>query len=320
MWSDPFRRRALEPECHVMTLDDLVRIASTQHGMFTTQQAHTLGIGRKALRDWVRARVLLHPSRGLYAVSSLVDTAPVAWQRHMAEGSRLLYPDAALTGVTAVLAYELPVWGCQLGRPEILRPIQRQAGAKPYRVRPLRTERVDGPWGPCVPLAEALVQLSLDHGIVQGVVSADAALHRKLVTFDELKAAVDAVAAWSGSHRPRAMLTHVDGKCESVAESRARVEFGSHGIRVVSQVEVRRADGSLIGRADFGVEGTNVLIEIDGKVKYADGDPQVLWNEKRREDDMRAEGKIFVRVIWADLETPGKASAKVRRAMLAESA
>ncbi|MEO7268043.1 MAG: type IV toxin-antitoxin system AbiEi family antitoxin domain-containing protein, partial [Knoellia sp.] len=211
-----------------MTLDNLVRIAVSQHGMFTTSQAHTLGVGRKALREWVRIGVLLHPSRGLYAVSSLVDTAPVAWQRHMAEGARLLYPDAALTGVTAVLALELPVWGCQLSQPEILRPIQRQAGAKPYRVRPLRTERTDGPWGQCVPLAEALVQLCLDHGIVQGVVSADAALHRRLVTLDDLTAAVDAVAAWSGSHRPRAMLTHVDAKCESVAESRARVEFGSH--------------------------------------------------------------------------------------------
>jgi len=303
-----------------MTPDDLTRIAAAQHGMFTTQQAHSLGMGRKALREWVRAGVLLHPSRGLYAVSSLVDTDPVAWQRHMAEGARLLYPDAALTGVTAVMAHELPVWGCRLSRPEILRPIQRQAGAKPYRVRPLRAERVDGPWGHCVPLPEALVQMCLDHGIVQGVVSADAALHRRLVTLNELEVAVNAVAAWSGSHRPRAMLTHVDAKCESVAESRARVEFGTHGIHVVSQVEVRRADGSLIGRADFGVERTNVLVEIDGKVKYADGDPQVLWKEKRREDDMRAEGKIFVRVTWADLETPGKASTKVRRAMLAESA
>ena len=63
-----------------------------------------------------------------------------------------------------------------------------------------------------------------------------------------------------------------------------------------------------------------MLIEVDGKTKYADGDPQVLWREKRREDDMRAAGKIVVRVTWSDLETPGKASAKVRRAIPAVSA
>ncbi|KGN38932.1 type IV toxin-antitoxin system AbiEi family antitoxin domain-containing protein [Knoellia aerolata] len=303
-----------------MYLDDLVRIAGGQHGMFTTKQAADLGVGRKGLCEAVRSGSVRHPARGLYAVSALVDTEAVPWQRHLAAGAQLLYPDVVLTGVTAVLAHGLPVWGCRLDRPDLLRPIERQAGTKPYRVRPLRGTAVDGPWGPTVPLAEALVQLCMDHGIVQGVVSADAALHRGLVSMDELQAAVDAVATWARSHRPRAMMTHVDAKAESVAESRARVEFHSHGIRVVSQVLVRDWDGSVIGRADFGVEGTNVLIEVDGKMKYADGDPQVLWREKRREDDMRAAGKIVVRVTWSDLETPGKASAKVRRAMPAVSA
>ncbi|WP_404383076.1 type IV toxin-antitoxin system AbiEi family antitoxin domain-containing protein [Knoellia locipacati] len=303
-----------------MNLDDICRIAGAQAGMFTTRQAELLGIGRKGLREAVRSGGVLHPARGLYAVTALVDTGSVAWQHHLAAGARLLYPDATLTGVTAVLAHGLPVWGCRLDRPDLLRPIERQAGAKPYRVRPLRSTTVEGPWGRSVPLAEALVQLCMDHGIVQGVVSADAALHRGLVSKAELEAAVDAVATWSRSHRPRAMITHVDPMAESVAESRARVEFSSHGIQVESQFVVRRGDGTVIGRADFRVKGTNVLVEVDGKIKYADGDPQVLWAEKRREDDMRAEGWIFVRVTWFDLETPGKPSAKVHRAMLTESA
>lgn len=299
---------------------ELLRVAREQRGMFTTQQAADTGLGRKGLREAVRSGVVLHPGRGLYAVSSLVDTSPVPWQSHLAAGSQLLYDDAALTGVTAALGYDLPVWGCSLNVCELLRPIRRQVDFAPFRVRARRMPVVEGPWGNTVPVAEAIVQLAMDHGIVAGVVTADAALHRGSLTLEKLQAAVDAVASWSRSHRPRAMMTHVDPKCESVAESRARVEFGSHGIRVVSQVEVRRADGSLIGRADFGVEGTNVLIEVDGKVKYADGDPAVLWKEKRREDDMRAEGKVFVRVTWADLEHPGRATAKVRRAMNAEAA
>lgn len=299
---------------------ELLRIAHAQRGMFTTKQAADTGLGRKGRRDAVRSGTALHPSRGLYAVSSLVDVSPVSWQGHLAAGAQLLYDDAALTGVTAVLSYDLPVWGCPLDSCEVLRPIRRQVDFVPFRVRPRRMPVVEGPWGNTVPVAEAIVQLTMDHGIVPGVVTADAALHRRLVTLEELQAAVDAVAAWSRSHRPRAMMTHVDPKCESVAESRARVEFGSHGIHVVSQVEVRRFDGSLIGRADFGVEGTNILIEVDGRVKYADGDPTILWREKRREDDMRAQGKVFVRVTWADLEHPGRASAKVRRAMNAEAA
>lgn len=299
---------------------ELLRIASAQRGMFTTKQATDTGLGRKGRTEAVRSGIVLHPGRGLYAVKSLVDVSPVAWQSHLAAGAAILYDDVALTGVTAVLSHDVPVWGCPLDVCELLRPIRRQVDFAPFRIRPRRMSVVDGPWGSSVTLAGAIVQLSMDHGIVQGVVSADAALHRELVSLDELQAAVAAVAPWSRSHRPRAMMTHVDPKCESVAESRARVEFASHGIRVVSQVEVRRTDGSLIGRADFRVEGTNILIEVDGKVKYADGDPKVLWNEKRREDDMRAEGNVFVRVTWADLEHPGRASAKVRRAMRSEAA
>jgi very-short-patch-repair endonuclease len=294
---------------------NLLALAAGQCGLFTTRQARDVGVVAKALSGHVAARRISRLARSLYAVSSSQPQSTEARHQLLARGASLLYDDAILTGVTAVLAHGLPVWNCPLGRPELLRPIHRQVGVKPYRVRPRHGAQVDSPWGPTVPLAEALVQLCLDHGIVQGVVSADAALHAGRLTPAELGAAVDAVRTWPKSNRPRAMLEFVDPKCESVAESRARVEFLTHGIRVRSQVDVCRRDGSLIGRADFVVEDTDVVVEVDGKVKYATGDPAVLWAEKRREDDMRAEGKVVVRVTWADLETPGRASAKVRRAL-----
>lgn len=294
---------------------NLVALANGQCGLFTTRQARRVGIVAKALREHLTSRRISRLARGLYAVTSSAPQSPEARHQSLARGAHLLYDDAVLTGVTAVLAHGVPVWNCDLGRPELLRPIHRQVGVKPYRVRPRRGDRVDSPWGPTVPLAQAIVQLCLDHGIVQGVVSADAALHQRRVTLAELTAAVEAVRTWPKSNRPRAMLEFVDAKCESVAESRARVELMTHGIRVRSQVDVCRSDGSLIGRADFLVEDTDVVVEVDGRVKYASGDPAVLWAEKRREDDMRAEGKVVVRVTWADLETPGRASAKVRRAL-----
>jgi hypothetical protein len=301
-----------------MDLDpNLLALAQAQAGLFTTAQAHRAGLSRTWLRELVRAGTVLHPARGLYAVCSLVDTSPVAWHLTLARGAHLLYDDAQLTGLTAVLACELPVWNCRLDRPDLRRPITHQVGAKPFRVRPGggSLESVDSPCGPSVPLADALVQLALDHGIVQGVVSADAALHGGKVTMAELRAAVDRVATWPRSSRARAMLELVDPACESVAESRARVEFVTHGIQVESQVLIRRGDGTVVGRADFRVKGTNLLVEVDGKMKYADGDGEVLWAEKRREDEMRSLGHRFVRVTWLHLETPGKASAMVRRAL-----
>lgn len=301
-----------------MDLDpNLVALAQDQGGLFTTAQAHQAGLSRSWLRELVGGGAVLHPTRGLYAVASLVDTSPVAWHKTLARGAHLLYDDAQLTGVTGVLAHDLPIWNCRLDRPDLRRPITHQVGVKPFRVRPGggARESVDSPCGHTVPLDDALVQLALDHGIVQGVVSADAALHRGQVTMAELEAAVERVATWPRSSRARAMLELVDPACESVAESRARVEFVTHGIQVESQVVVRRNDGTVVGRADFRVKGTNVIIEVDGKVKYAGGDPEVLWAEKRREDEMRSLGHVFVRVTWFHLETPGKASAMVRRVL-----
>lgn len=103
---------------------------------------------------------------------------------------------------------------------------------------------------------------------------ADAALHSGRVTSEALADTVSLVETWPASSRAKAMLSHVDARSESVGESRTRVE----------------------------------------RVKHADGDPRVLWDEKRREDRLRALGYQVVRITWADLEA-GRVAAKVRRAL-----
>lgn len=75
--------------------------------------------------------------------------------------------------------------------------------------------------------------------------------------------------------------------------------------------------GAFVARVDFLVAGTRVVVEFDGKSKYADGDPAVLWAEKRREDRLRRLGYVVVRITWADLETPGAVAARVRTALAA---
>ena len=50
-------------------------------------------------------------------------------------------------------------------------------------------------------------------------------------------------------------------------------------------------------------------------MKYAAGDPKVLWDEKRREDRLRRLGYLVVRVTWAQLERPGAVAAAVRAAL-----
>ncbi|MDT0214175.1 type IV toxin-antitoxin system AbiEi family antitoxin domain-containing protein [Rothia sp. ARF10] len=294
----------------------ILELAASQHGMLTTAQASTLGMGRRALLEAVRAGDLLHPGRSLYAVARLVErTSPVAWHRSLAAGALLLYADAVFTGVTAVLAHGIDVWGCDLTRPSIRRPIHRSTGMSSFRVRQARGITVRTPWGPASTVADSLVQLAVDHGVEQGVVSGDHALRTELVTQDDLERAIEGSSRAPGVHRARSMASFVCGKHESVGESRCALELTLAGIRVVPQVEVRDSFGRLVGRVDFLVEGTMVVVEFDGRMKFASGDPAVLWAEKKREDALRALGYVVVRITWADLQVPGQVVAKVRRAM-----
>lgn len=288
--------------------------------MFTTAQAEQVGLDRRCLARLCTSGALRHPGRGLYAVAALVDAAEDRWHRHLCAGVPLLYDDAVLTGASAVLGHGLPVWQVDLSRVALLRPVERSASVSCFWVRPSTGRRrppgptVETPLGRAVPLGDAIVQLALDAGTMQGVVSADAALHEGLVTVDDLTAAVARVRSWPHAARAAAMLSLMDGRRESVGESRCGVQLAFLKIDVEPQVEIRDA-GRFVARVDFLVTGTNVVVEFDGKVKYGSGDPAVLWQEKKREDALRRLGYIVVRVTWADLERKGGLARKIRRAL-----
>lgn len=295
----------------------ILALAAGQHGALTTRQLRHAGVSPTALLHLVRQGILEHPGRGLYLVTALHPPDDEERHRQMATGALLLYPDAVLAGQTALRAHGVPVWGVPAARPSILRPVPRAGGMKAFWVRPARGSVVPTGWGPASPVAEALAQNAVDHGVAPGVVSADGALRAGLVTDDELGAAVDDVAGWRHGSRATAMVRHCDGRRESVGESRTALALALGGLDLVPQVEIYEEDGRFVARVDFVVRGTKVIVEFDGKVKYAEGDPTVLWAEKRREDRLRALGYVVIRVTWADLERPARLLARVRKAVAA---
>lgn len=297
----------------------LLELAQAQHGLFTTQQAYLVGISAHALSDAVRSHTVIHLAQGLYAVASMVDPAsPEQWHRDLAFGASLLWDDASLTSTSAIVAHGVTVWGADLTRVSVLRPIDRTVRRGVFRIRRWRGQPVSSTaLGPAVELSHALAQHAVDHGIVQGVVSADRALHSGLITPAALREAAEVVAHFRHGSRAMAMVAFADGLRESVGESRCAVVLTMAGLTLDAQVEIRDSTGHLVGRADFVVRGTNVIVEFDGRMKYDSGDPAVLWAEKKREDSLRRLGYVVVRLTWADLERPGAAAAKVRSALAA---
>ncbi|WP_193315375.1 type IV toxin-antitoxin system AbiEi family antitoxin domain-containing protein [Nostocoides sp. F2B08] len=290
----------------------VVDAAQADRGLLTTATAHRLGLDRLALTRLVKSGSLIRVCRGLYAIPALVDRSPSAWHLHVAYGASLLYDDATMTGATALLAHGVTVWNTRLDRPALLRPPDRSASASAFWVRPRQCEHVATAWGRAEPVADALVQHTIDNGIAQGVVSTDCALSRRLIDEDRLLAAAEKVRSWPRSGRVRSMLTFVDQAHESPGESLTAVVAGSAGIRLVPQVTIVDDAGAFVARVDFVVEGTSVIVEFDGRLKYDEAPGAVLFDEKKREDRLRSLGYVVVRIIWADLHRNGAVVAKIR--------
>ena len=174
----------------------------------------------------------------------------------------------------------------------------------------------------CVSPARAVVRSAMTMGRDCAVVAGDAGLRRRLVTEAELTAETAALSPHQGRERALEAVLAMDGRSESVGESRTRLALRDLGYAPDSQVVLRDAYGRFVARVDLMVEG--VVIEFDGQVKYArtrdaedaaGGPEQVVWLEKRREDEIRRLGHPVERVIWSELSRPGLLGARVRRAV-----
>ncbi|MDP5183640.1 hypothetical protein QOZ88_13425 [Blastococcus sp. BMG 814] len=107
---------------------------------------------------------------------------------------------------------------------------------------------------------------------------------------------------------PRAVraLHLADGRAESWLETCGRLTFAALGLPpFVPQVELW-VGGTLLKVVDGWYPEAALAIEFDGRVKYrrprfGRTPEEELWEEKRREDLLRAAGVRFLRVAYEDL-------------------
>ena len=135
----------------------------------------------------------------------------------------------------------------------------------------------------------------------------DGALVAGRVTAQQLGDGVADLRGWPGVRRAARAVALADGRAESPLETRGRLRIVGAGLpRPELQVEIR-ASGRLVGVVDAWFEEAAVAVEFDGRVKYLDPwrgrtPREVLWEEKRREDELRALDIRIVRVADGDLD------------------
>ncbi|WP_222264892.1 hypothetical protein [Modestobacter marinus] len=121
----------------------------------------------------------------------------------------------------------------------------------------------------------------------------DAALLFEHVTTGALVRAAAAAQRWPGASRAVRAVTLADGRAESPLETRGRLRVVGSGLPVFQpQVEIR-AGRQLLAVVDGWYDDAALAVEFDGQLKctapWRDRTPaQVVWDEKRREDELRA--------------------------------
>jgi hypothetical protein len=158
-------------------------------------------------------------------------------------------------------------------------------------------------------VARTLVDCAREWPLLGAVVAMDAALHNGSVRRAELQEAVHSARHRCGASAAARALGLSDGLAESPLESEGRLALLAAGLPAPElQVELHDARG-LIARVDAWYEDAALALEFDGQVKYLDpregrSPGEVLWQEKRREDQVRGLDVRFVRIVKADLGRP----------------
>jgi very-short-patch-repair endonuclease len=290
-----------------------------QCGVFSAAQAASEGWTRSALRWAVRTGRLALLRRGVYQVTDMSDVNPYERERWLhaapAIAAAMTTPGAFASHSTAAVLHRLPLAfvprrACVTVVPwhtgEIARTHVHRATSQPLSL----------PVGavPCLAVARTVIDLAREHGVPAGVVPLDYALHRNLITPDEVQATLDHCIRWPGVRAARDAVAAADGRSESPLESLSRLKMSQFAI---PQPEPQQVIGDLngvpIARVDFYWHQCGVVGEADGLMKYdedEDSDQQSLRKEKLRQESLERLGLIVVR--WGNADLPDFESVATR--------
>lgn len=163
-----------------------------------------------------------------------------------------------------------------------------------------------------------VVDLCLTLSLAAAVVSADAAMRVGVVVLPDLQRACAALPSGRERSRVARVLRLVDPRTGSVLESVCRVLFAGAGLPApLTQFEVRRLDGRLLGRVDFAWLEHRLVVETDGYAFHADRN--TYRTDRRRTNAFVLDGWRVLRFTWEDvMHQPETVVAAVRAALLHE--
>lgn len=292
----------------------LDQLFAAHHGVLLRWQVLE-AVTEGTARGLVRRGALVVLRHGVYGDGRRIaeaDPTTLALMTVRAE-SLVRRREEVATGLTAAAAHGLPFLGRLPKQPQL--SLRREDGERPRKDRPrswLPDEEVTTVSGLQVAtVARTVVDVARTRPFAFAVVTADAALARG-TTREELLRVLDRCRRWPGSRSARRVVEFADPLSESASESLGRARFEEGGLpRPELQVEVR--DVERVVRVDHRWAQFRTVAEADGLLKY--DSPEVLREEKLREDWLRDRGEQVARYVWDEaLRRPDVIVDRLRRA------
>lgn len=284
--------------------DPAVRASSRTGFTLDLPQCRRLRLSRRNVRTLIRRGAWT--SAGIGHVSPLSLHPPVDADVFLAErrrqavaavGAQRRLVSRVISGRSAAVLHGLPTVAVA-ARPELTslgagrQGTGERAHSFPARLEPDEVRHWFGV--PVTSVARTIVDLAR-HDHRDGLLAVDAALRVDLVGVDELRRALERARGWPGARRARKVIELADRRSESALESLTRLAIHDAGLPA-PHVQVAIPGTSY--RVDMLWRRHRLILEADGRAKYH-GDE--LWQEKRREQALRAHGYQVLRVTWDDV-------------------
>ena len=277
-------------------------------GVFTAKEALTAGLTVDDIRAELRCRRWVRRRKGVYVTRDRLASADDRG-RHLLDAVAVLLclgPGPALSHSSAARLHGLVV---PRGTDEGVRltDAAQWRNGRGYRVARAQLPLRDAvPWLTfrATSVARTLVDCARGWSQEDAVMAMDAALHAGRTDREALHAAVLASTHRPGIAAAAQSFGLCDGRAESPLETKGRLRLVAAGLPLPElQVELHDENG-FVARVDAWYDEAALALEFDGRVKYEDPrgrtPAQVAWEEKRREDSIRALDARVVRIASED--------------------
>ena len=297
-----------------------------QRGLIRRNDAVQCGIAEHELEVMLRRGELVVVRHGVYALATDWDQLDphVERPRQRDRAAHMtMVTDHVMSHDSAARELGLAILRPSRELVHITRPGVRgsrtEHGVK-HHLAPYRDDQVvDVDGVPVLDMARTAVDVAREHGIMGGLPTFDSAL-RSGVPRSAFTRALAPMRSWPHVRRARTCVDLADGGAETVAETLGRLLLKELGLGLIeTQFPVPVPGG--VAWCDLRV-GRH-LFECDGRVKYlgaarggvADRPVEdVMWDEKRRQTDVCANGLGMSRIIWQDFWPPHRPAALRRLA------